>query len=139
MIWLGLSWFGIGFWLFSLGISLLLHGSGGPLIRFFDLLGLAAQESALLWLVIALLLGSVKSRKLLSKVVSRNKVRIAQGGSVYTKKDLFLVVGMMALGIVVRFFSDDVRGVIDLAVGAALIQASLGYFIPGVRAGDQKD
>ena len=83
----------------------------------------------------AVILGQIKGRTVLTKVGERNFQRIASLScttikDLYTRKDLFIIGGMMLLGMGMKYFGLPValRGSIDIAVGTALIQGSLRHF-----------
>jgi hypothetical protein len=63
-------------------------------------------------------LGALKYRFVLSKTAKR------MASQPFRLRDLLLIGVMMGLGYLLRFFPDPVRGVIDVAVGFALIRSS---------------
>lgn len=89
------------------------------------------------WLLAAgLLIGFFKGRFVLIKTVRRQVLRIAslplpiRWSQVYPLAYYFLIAGMMGLGMLMRVIplSVDFRGVIDVAIGSALIHGALAYF-----------
>jgi hypothetical protein len=119
----GCLWLLMGLWLLSKGLRLI------P-----DSFGLIA---------LGLMIGFFKGRFVLSKTVQRvvNHI-LAQPLPVRFKdaygKAYWLVIGfMMSLGMVLRFIPNDVRGVIDVAVGFALINGAMLYFTYGIQSPSQ--
>lgn len=135
----GLVWFVIGFYLLSKGINLVvysLEATHSPFLSFFSQFSRRKEEAILMLVSLALLLGYIKGRFVLMKAVKRVVFRIRsltppiKVKEVYTKGYFILFISMMFLGISVRFLpiTSDVRGFIDLTVGAALMNAALLYF-----------
>lgn len=94
-------------------------------------------DTAATWLIaLSLGLGWIKGRFALTKTATRVTNRILSQpspvgiSSVYGKGYLALVSCMIALGISLKWtgIPPDVRGVIDLTVGSALVHASVFYF-----------
>lgn len=132
----GLIWMAVGCSLMSLGLKLLLGNEvNTPLIHSFAPSLGGAQQVALLLVVIGLLIGYMKGRHVLAKSASKGIERLktlpnpAPLSQIYTPKYYLLLGGMMALGMSIRFFGvpSDIRGLVDVAIGAALIQGSLVY------------
>jgi hypothetical protein len=94
------------------------------------------EQAVLCLICVALLVGFMKGRMVLSKAVARIAERMEVQGDrltlkqVYDKRYYLILVLMMALGFVMRALDLplDVRGGIDVAVGSALIHGSLLYF-----------
>jgi len=94
------------------------------------------QQVATCLIAVGLLLGFIKGRFVLSKTVARVVERILslslpiRLGDVYAKSYYFLILGMMGLGLFMRFAPiwQDIRGLIDIAVGSALINGAMLYF-----------
>lgn len=129
----GLLWLTVGVSLLNLGLKLLTQAQ--DFSSFFAFFG-AKEEGTTLIIASALLLGILKGKYVLKKsavqMLTRiyslpNPVPIMQS---YSRKYLILIIGMMCLGIVIKYLGipNDVRGFIDIAVGAALIQGSTHYF-----------
>ena len=94
-------------------------------------------EQGALWIVaVGLFIGFIKGRFILSKTVQRVCSRIEtltppiQIGQVYAASYLFLIGGMVLLGMSLRFIPVpiDIKGLIDIAIGSALLNGSLLYF-----------
>lgn len=134
-----LTWILVGGFLLSLGIRLLtgdLQSDHGSLVEYFaNLLG--TKDNALILLTtLGLFIGYCKGRFVLKKTVTkqvrrlRNINRPLSIGDLYTKKYLILIALMISLGFLLRALPihPDVRGVIDLAIGAALLFGASNYF-----------
>jgi hypothetical protein len=87
------------------------------------------------WLLFAgVLLGFVKGRFVFAKTVQRIVKRIQdlplpiRISQVYPPIYLALIGVMVLLGAALRFAPEQVRGVIDVAVGSALVQGAMLYF-----------
>lgn len=85
---------------------------------------------------VSLFIGFIKGRFVLRRTVLRVSSRILslplpiRIKDVYSLSYVCLIGSMMGLGVVFRFvpLPLDVKGMIDVAVGAALIQGALFYF-----------
>ena len=95
------------------------------------------SERALnLWLMVAVAVGFLKGRFVLSKTVKRIVERIASLQepvalrNLYPLSYLLLIGSMVGLGLSFRFLPVplSVRGAIDVAIGSALLQGALLYF-----------
>lgn len=141
----GLVWLSIGVLLLNLGIKLILsciQGADQNVVTAAPLLGAVApylggrENAGLLLLAFALCIGYFKGRFVLMKSAIRVVARIRSLPSpigvhrIYSPKFFLLIAGMMLLGVLFRVFSipPDIRGVIDAAVGSALIRGALVYF-----------
>jgi hypothetical protein len=136
----GLIWFGIGLFLMHLGLNFIVEAAGNKetptfLIRLFSKLAGTQEQAALLLIVIALTLGFFKGRLVLAKTAARvvkrilslpNPVPITQ---VYGKGYLLLIAAMVLLGMSLKWLqlATDIRGVIDVAVGSALMNGAVHY------------
>lgn len=137
----GLIWMAVGSFLLSLGLKLLLgsldpgHVSSLPIIDNLSSTFGGAEQVALLLVALGMLIGYMKGRHVLGKSAVKGIERIkslpnpSNLSKIYSAKYYLLLGGMMALGMSIRFFGvpDDIRGLIDVAIGAALIQGSLIY------------
>lgn len=121
----GLIWLIAGISLLQLGLKLLVITPEG-----------AYAEGVTLLIAVALLIGILKGKYVLKKSAMRivdrilslpNPVSIAKA---YSKKYLLLLAVMVGLGMLVKHsgMREDIRGFIDVAIGAALIQGSTHYF-----------
>ncbi len=141
----GLVWMGIGTMLLSIGLKLLvassqyeatLRGDSLPLLQAFAPLMADLEQAAIAIIVMSLFIGFLKGRFVLSKSAFRSIAHIrnleepANLSSMYSKKYYILLVGMVGLGMSIKYLGipNDVRGAIDVAVGAALLQGSMVFF-----------
>jgi hypothetical protein len=103
----------------------------------------SAQHAATAFMAIGLIVGFLKGRFVLSKTVRRVVLRIAslplpiRLKDAYSRSYWILIGSMVALGMFFRFLPIpvDIRGVIDLAIGSALVNGAMLYF----RAARQYD
>ncbi len=124
--WIALS----GFIWFFVGVSLLYKG-----LVFITEASLGEKEAAIL-IATGLLIGFIKGRFVLAKTARRVVTRIAQLSLPIRFKDAYapsywaILALMMLLGMSFRYLpiSAEVRGVIDVAIGSALINGALFYF-----------
>ena len=99
-----------------------------------DKIGL--QNGILLIIATGLAIGFFKGRYVLIRTVRRVVRGIVMQPTpiklrhIYTNGYLLLILGMMALGMALKFLpiGRDIRGLIDTAIGSALINGSLIYF-----------
>jgi len=134
----GILWALLGMWLLYKGICLIAASAFGPDLnhswasRLFG----KAERGAEIAVGISVLIGFCKGRFILSKTARRVCHRILsltppiQLHQVYSLSYAFLILGMMGLGVTLKFLPipTDVRGMIDAAVGAALVTGSMFYF-----------
>ncbi len=131
----GLTWLGIGMLLIYKGLQFIVQAQG-KMIDFFASFAGNQQQGALFLIVIALFIGFLKGRFVLSKTVKRvtrhmltfaSPIKVSQ---MYTKGYFILLGCMMLLGMTFKYvpIGADIRGLIDLAVGSALVNGSLLYF-----------
>jgi len=135
----GFLWLAVGGGLLYKGLHLISDGTISPdslCFRMQGLFGTPPQQSGTALIAAALLIGFVKGRFILSKTVKRVSERIVslplpiRFSSVYAPTYFFLIGGMIALGILLRFLPIpiDLRGFVDTAVGSALINGAMLYF-----------
>lgn len=138
----GLIWLLIGFMLLSMGINFIvgsiLNENLVTMSRpFLDAIAPyvgGREEAALTLVLLGLAIGFMKGRVVLSKTVARTVARIltmpnpAPLSKIYPKSYYFLLGGMVLLGFLVRFLTNDIRGFVDVAIGAALINGAMLYF-----------
>jgi hypothetical protein len=139
----GLVWLAVGCFLLPLGLSLLVTSTYSR--EFVDSLPMlnslapyvgGLQQAALFIIVIFLFIGNMKGRYVLGKSVQRSVNRITSFPNptsltnIYSRGYYILFASMIGLGMSIKFFglSNDIRGAIDIAVGAALISGALLYF-----------
>jgi hypothetical protein len=141
----GVLWMLVGLSLLSLGLHLLSDAAempwsaieeSYPVLRSIGpVLGGHAAASVLL-ICGGLAIGYLKCRFVLAKTVRRVVTRIVKQpepmafGSAYSKGYIFLILGMMGLGMSIKYLGgpSDIRGLVDTAVGSALINGALLYF-----------
>jgi hypothetical protein len=137
----GITWMGIGSLLLTKGFSFILIpsslGAGGALFlpKLSSLVG-SAQQASLLLVCVAIFVGFLKGRLVLSRSANRIISRILALPnpcsilSIYPRSYLILLASMMALGMGLKWIPIpyDLRGFIDIAVGSALINGSAFYF-----------
>lgn len=129
----GFLWLLIGVSLLNLGLKLLTQAH--IYSSFFSFFG-SKEEGATLLIASALLIGILKGKYVLKKSAMKLLTRIyalpnpASFAEAYSKSYLLLIAFMMSLGMLIKYFEvpNDIRGFIDVAVGAALIQGSTHYF-----------
>lgn len=143
----GFLWIAIGILLLYKGIQYLVHagnlhlnsGGGGPLLSFVDRFSKNSEQSAMILICAALLLGIFKGRVMMKRAVNRVVGRIASLptpiplSALYSKGYLMLIGGMTVMGMSFKFLPlpFDVKGFIDFTVGAALINGAMLYFRAG--------
>lgn len=141
----GLLWAGMGFFLLYIGLGFIAKAStttlpqnsaGNPLLSFLsDYFG-GTETSAIFLIIIALGLGTLKSRMVFAKVINKMVVNIrsfpdpVNFTNIYGLKYLVLMGIMMSFGFAMKYFevSNDIRGLVDVAVGSALLNGGLSYF-----------
>jgi hypothetical protein len=133
----GFLWFFIGFLLLYKGLRFLSEAAYQPdslCARLGSLCG-GPQQAATLFIALGMAIGFLKGRFVLSKTVARVTNRIAslplpiRFTDAYTRSYWILLASMAALGMLFRFLPIpiDIRGLIDVAIGTALIQGALLY------------
>ena len=135
----------VGFFLIKTGFTLLVDSSresqiythlSYPLISLFEMIFASSQTALLMLILLSCAIGYLKGKFVISKTTARNIARLqtlAQPIKItqlYTVPYYILIAGMMCLGILMNTLSvpKDVRGLIDAAVGFALIEGSLVAF-----------
>ena len=96
----------------------------------------SSEQAATAMITFSLLMGLIKGRFVLSKTVRRVVVRIASLEPPIRFKDAYapwywaVIAFMIALGMSLKYLPIpiDIRGVIDVAVGSALINGAFLYF-----------
>lgn len=137
----GLVWFAIGTMLLTIGVNLIVKAleqptAYHPLFSFaypyFDDL----QSVGIIVLVVGLLIGFFKGRFVLGRSAQRvvNRIRTFPNPTpiynLYSRGYYLLLAVMIGLGLSIKYLGlpDDVRGFIDVAIGAALINGAAIYF-----------
>lgn len=139
----GLLWLVIGLFLMMKGLNLIVlaahaehFGIKSLLISQLESLAGSSERAALIVIAAGLLIGFLKGRFVLVKTVKKVIARIISFGSsiklteLFSVRYLLLIALMVALGISLRFLglAADVHGLIDVAIGSALINGSMIYF-----------
>ncbi len=137
----GLKWLGIGVMLLMKGLRLTVSAAeqttlATPLLKAILPIAGTRHQAALLIVCAALFIGFIKGRTVLAKTVARIADRInlhPEGLTIrqaYDQKYWIILCLMMGLGIFFRVFTipSDIRGLIDIAVGSALINGAMLYF-----------
>jgi len=99
----------------------------------------ATQQAVIISIIVALIIGGAKGKFVLTKTARRNKTRIDQLAEplkthqVYDKAFYFFIIGMMALGFLLRTFNEFLGGYVVVAaiycgIGVALMVSSLVYW-----------
>lgn len=143
----GLIWVFVGWMLMRLGLSLLMgesltsslaseqvEGSHPLLALLIPSFGI--NGAVLTLLVIALVIGYMKGKFVLGKSAKRGVDRILSFPeptsifNIYSPMYYALLGGMMFLGISIKYLGipHDIRGMIDVAVGMALLKGGTLYF-----------
>ena len=134
------TWLLIGVFLLQKGLKLLVGVAHSQESGYFtQLLGNtigSKEHAALLFITVALMIGFLKGRFVLSKTVARISNRFFSYGEYMTLKQLYpfyyvaIIFSMMLMGMLLRFtpLSGEVKGIVDVAVGSALINGAMQYF-----------
>lgn len=139
----GLIWFGAGLYLLQLGLHFLVESAKlanndlyvGPLLSLLAPIG-SFDQAILLLVVVGLSIGFLKGKFVFSRTVTKTVERILSFKppvpfiKMYSAKYCILLGCMMLLGMSFKVlgFSFDVRGLVDIAIGSALINGSILYF-----------
>lgn len=141
----GFIWLAVGSFLLSLGLNFLLqavelsHLNGTdtyPLIDLLSFLTTNAENSVIILIAIGMMIGYSKGRYILGKSAIRGVERIRSFPdptnltNIYSAKYYILLGTMICLGISMKYLglSPDIRGLIDVAIGSALINGAMIYF-----------
>lgn len=137
----GVIWLAIGIFLLTLGLNLL-TGTLVSVEKNYPLLSIlngfigSHEQSVILLVAVSLAIGYFKGRYVLAKSAHRVVTRIqtfpnpTSVGNLYSIPYYLLIVGMMGLGMLIKVFGvpSDIRGFVDVAIGAALINGAMIYF-----------
>lgn len=140
----GLIWLAVGSFLLPLGLNFLLqavensrlHAENYPLLNLFSKLASNAENSVIIIIVIAMMIGYSKGRFVLGKSAIKGVERIRSFpnptslSNIYSAKYYILLALMIGLGMSMKYLGipADVRGLIDVAIGSALINGAMIYF-----------
>lgn len=137
----GFVWLAVGLYLLPLGLNFLIlsaqvpERNAGFLLNSLSSL-LSYEQAALLLVVIGLSLGYMKGKTVFAKTVRKSVARILSFsppialGKVYSIGYVLLLALMVLIGLSFKFLGVtlDLRGLVDVAIGSALINGSLLYF-----------
>lgn len=136
----GALWMGVGVFLMMKGFSLVLSpvflGSKPPLLSWLYEWTGSFEQAAFFLICLGMMIGFLKGRLVLSKTASRVIRRIVSLpnpcsiASIYPPSYLLILSSMVLLGISFKWMPIpyDIKGLIDVAVGSALINGSAFYF-----------
>jgi hypothetical protein len=137
----GSIWFAIGAFLLNMGLRFLVESGSQlhaplPLLSFFAPLIGGFQQASLFLIVLGMLIGFFKARYVLKRSVDRMVNRINSFPEpilitqIYNLPYYILLGSMILLGVSIKYLGVpyDIRGMIDVAIGAALINGAMLYF-----------
>lgn len=140
----GIVWFAVGVFLLNVGLKLILEPIFAAQAKegneiFMSSLGSALggkEQAALFTIILALVVGYFKGRYVLGKSARRGVERILSFPNptsllnVYSAKYYILLGTMIGLGILIKVLNvpSDLRGWVDVAIGAALLNGAMIYF-----------
>lgn len=136
----GLIWFAIGINLLSLGLNFLVEsGKSGEsflLISALEPFLSGPEQAGVLLIAIGLAIGYFKGKYVLSKSAHRGVDRVkamsnpAPLSQIYSAKYYILLGLMVGLGLSIKYLGVplDIRGLVDVAIGSALVNGSMVYF-----------
>jgi hypothetical protein len=139
----GALWMIMGIFLMNMGLRLIAEKS--VIVGFTDETSLlktlsnvfgGLQQAAVALIGLGLMIGYMKGRFVLAKTVAKMVARLKSFEEpvslyrLYSPKFYLLILIMISMGALFRIFEvpSDIRGLIDLAVGAALINGAVLYF-----------
>ncbi|MBS4165929.1 MULTISPECIES: hypothetical protein [unclassified Neochlamydia] len=141
----GIIWLAVGSFLLSLGLNFLLHAAQDmhvleknsyPLLNLFSSIFSNAENIIVFLIALGLIIGYSKGRYVLGKAAVKGVERIyslpnpTYLQNIYDSKYYILLAGMMGLGFSMKYLGipADIRGLIDVAIGSALINGAMIYF-----------
>jgi hypothetical protein len=138
----GLVWLAIGCFLLPLGLNLVIESllkenaadHAHPLLTYLSSYAGNIEQAALISVALSLSIGFLKGRYVFAKTVSRSVNRIlslpnpAPITQIYAWYYYLLLGSMGFLGVIVRYLPNDIRGCVDIVIGAALINGAALYF-----------
>lgn len=132
----GALWLCVGLFLLPFGITLLINGEIRPLTTSLVPIFGGLEEATVAIIAFALFVGYVKGRFVLGKSSKRIVDRIRSFPNptslmnIFSPAYLVLIGSMILLGISIKFFGvpNDVRGMVDVAIGAAMINGAVITF-----------
>jgi hypothetical protein len=138
----GVIWFVVGIGLLTLGLNFIVykaqvevHETTSLIARLSSLAG-GREQAALALIVVGLIIGFLKGRFVLVKTVKRVVERILsleepfKFSQVYSRGYLILIGSMILLGLSMKWLGlpSEIRGLIDVAIGSALMNGASAYF-----------
>ena len=139
----GLIWLAVGTMLLYMGLGFVIQGSQPirteshyPLLQTLSSFLGSTEQAALLIVILGLVIGYAKGRYVLGKSAYKGVERIhkltnpAPLTQLYSLKYYLLLATMIGLGFSMKYLGLplDVRGLIDIAIGSALINGAMIYF-----------
>jgi hypothetical protein len=139
----GLVWLIVGFFLLPLGLGLLTgqiqpvpNVTVQPLVKTLSPYLGGAEEAGLLLIAISIYVGFLKGKYVLGKSARRGVDRLrgfpnpTSIGNIYSAKYYILLGSMVVLGFSIKFLGlpTDIRGIVDVIIGSALINGAIIYF-----------
>lgn len=136
----GLVWLAVGLYLLPLGLNLLIRSvesaSYGPLLSLLAPKFFNGEEAALAIVALGLGIGFVKGKTVFAKTVQKSVERILSFetpisiSKLYSLRYCLLLGVMIMIGVSFKVFdlAHDIRGLVDVAIGSALINGALIYF-----------
>jgi hypothetical protein len=136
----GSIWFGMGLYLMIIGMGFLevsiAPDTHAPLLSALEDTVGSRDVTVVLLVALALVVGQIKGRTILTKAALRQADRIlslpepTHIKNLYTGRCYLLIAIMMGLGMGMKYFGVplDIRGAIDVTVGVALIQGAVAFY-----------
>jgi hypothetical protein len=133
----GLVWLAVGVFLMIKGLNLIVFAGEEcwVLSGLTPMMGSRDQAMVLL-IALGLFAGFIKGRWVLTKSIKRVVNRIlslpepVKITEIYSRGYYLLLASMMGIGLMMNLFGipHDLRGMIDVAIGSALMNGAMGYF-----------
>jgi hypothetical protein len=138
----GIIWFVVGIGLLTLGLNFIVYkaqvdvNETTSLIARISPIAGGREQAALALITVGLIIGFIKGRFVLVKTVKRVVERILsldvplKLSKIYSRGYLLLIGCMIVLGLSMKWFGlpAEVRGLIDVAIGSALMNGASSYF-----------
>lgn len=138
----GLVWLVIGCTLLSVGLNFIVESIlrdnlltlQRPILDRLAPYAGGLDSAVLAWMTFCLLIGYMKGRYVFAKSVQRSVDRIltlpnpVSLSQIYTRKYYMLLGAMVFLGVLFRLTPLDIRGGVDMTIGAALMTGAILYF-----------
>lgn len=141
----GTIWFAVGCFLMELGLKFLLAPTipeAAAFLSHYPLLSLLApyaggiEEAIIGVLAVSLFIGYFKGRYVLAKSAQKGVDRIRSFPNptslvnIYSPKYYVLLGAMIGIGMSMKYLGipPDIRGMVDVAIGAALVNGAILYF-----------